>query len=119
MARTIQSAGLTTADITKVYLVGGSSRLPLVQQRMGARFGDRVSTWDDPKGAVVLGAAKFSGTLQADSTARSTTACPRPPCRRDDVLNDFADALFRMALSGNTCPARIRPRLHSRRLLEA
>ena len=64
MARTIESAGLTTNDITKVYLVGGSSRLPLVQQRMGARYGDRVSTWDDPKGAVVLGAAKFSGTLQ-------------------------------------------------------
>jgi actin-like ATPase involved in cell morphogenesis len=65
MARTIESAGLTGTDITKVYLVGGSSRLPLVQQRMGARFGDRVSTWDDPKGAVVLGAAKFSGALQA------------------------------------------------------
>jgi len=65
MARTIEGAGLTTADITKVYLVGGSSRLPLVQQRMGARYGDRISTWDDPKGAVVLGAAKFSGTLEA------------------------------------------------------
>lgn len=65
MARTIESAGLRTEDITRVYLVGGSSRLPLVQQRMGARYGDRVSTWDDPKGAVVLGAAKFSGTLQA------------------------------------------------------
>lgn len=65
MERTIQSAGLTIPDITKVYLVGGSSRLPLVQQRMGARFGDRIGTWDDPKGAVVLGAAKFSGTLQA------------------------------------------------------
>ncbi len=63
MARTIESAKLTLGDIAKVYLVGGSSRLPLVQQRMGARFGDRVSTWDDPKGAVVLGAAKFSGTL--------------------------------------------------------
>ncbi len=69
MGRTIESAGLTTADITKVYLVGGSSRLPIVQQRMGARYGDRVSTWDDPKGAVVLGAAKFSGTLEGTAGA--------------------------------------------------
>ncbi|QYG91110.1 Hsp70 family protein [Iamia sp. SCSIO 61187] len=69
MARTIESAGLSKYDIAKVYLVGGSSRLPLVQQRMGERYGDRVSTWDDPKGAVVLGAAKFSGTLQAAEAA--------------------------------------------------
>ena len=65
MVRTIESAGLTDTDIARVYLVGGSSRLPIVQQRMGARFGSRIATWDDPKGAIVMGAAMFSGTLGA------------------------------------------------------
>jgi actin-like ATPase involved in cell morphogenesis len=78
MERTIKEAGLADSDIVKVYLVGGSSRLPLVQQRMGARFGDRVSTWDDPKGVVVLGAAKFSGTLPAHGAAPGTVAPPPP-----------------------------------------
>ncbi len=79
MSRTIANAGLTEAEIAKVYLVGGSSRLPLVQQRMGARFGDRVSTWDDPKGVVVLGAAKFSGTLAGAGTVAPTGGAPLAP----------------------------------------
>ncbi|NLV54565.1 MAG: Hsp70 family protein [Acidimicrobiales bacterium] len=71
MVRTIESTGLRDEDIDRVYLVGGSSRLPLVQQRMGERFGGRISTWDDPKGAVVLGAARFSGTLTPERSSQT------------------------------------------------
>lgn len=81
MSRTIAAAaaGLADDDIVRVYLVGGSSRLPLVQQRMGARFGARVGTWDDPKGAVVMGAAGFSATLPApDATGRAGATPPGP-----------------------------------------
>ncbi len=78
MSRTIESAGLADGDIVKVYLVGGSSRLTLVQERMGARFGSRISTWDDPKGVVVLGAAKFSGTLTPEAAAPAATPPPAP-----------------------------------------
>jgi len=87
MSRTIDAAGLADADIVKVYLVGGSSRLPLVQQRMGERFGDRVGTWDDPKGAVVLGAAKFSATLEAPRVgAPAGTGGPAAPVPTGPVV---------------------------------
>jgi actin-like ATPase involved in cell morphogenesis len=108
MSRTIANAGLTEAEIAKVYLVGGSSRLPLVQQRMGARFGDRVSTWDDPKGVVVLGAAKFSGTLAGGGTggaAPAATPAPEPPVPSGPIVVSAPPARGDQGAPGSVPPA--------------
>lgn len=57
MVATVSSAGLQTDDLAALYLVGGSSRIPLVTRLMTEAFGDRVTTRDEPKGVVALGAA--------------------------------------------------------------
>jgi molecular chaperone DnaK len=59
---------LTDADfpleaIDRVLLVGGSSQIPLVQQRMRAAFGDRVVVHPRPMTAVAEGAAIVAAGL--------------------------------------------------------
>lgn len=57
MESTIVGAGLRPDQLEAIYLVGGSSRIPLVAARMAERFGDRIATRDEPKSVVALGAA--------------------------------------------------------------
>ncbi|RYY99637.1 MAG: Fe-S protein assembly chaperone HscA [Chitinophagaceae bacterium] len=71
VARTIDScrsaltdAGMTTGEISEVVMVGGSTRVPLVQEAVAAFFGRAVHTEVDPDEVVALGAA-----IQADVLA--------------------------------------------------
>jgi actin-like ATPase involved in cell morphogenesis len=57
MRRAIDSAGLTPADLSAVLLVGGSSRIPLVAQQVGAELDLPVTVDSDPKAVVAAGAA--------------------------------------------------------------
>jgi hypothetical protein len=57
MRRAIDSAGLTPADLDAVLLVGGSSRIPLVAQQVGAELDLPVTVDSDPKAVVAIGAA--------------------------------------------------------------
>ncbi|MDH4148742.1 MAG: Hsp70 family protein, partial [Acidimicrobiia bacterium] len=57
LARTIEAAGLTAADLHTVLLVGGSSRVPLVGETVSAQMGRPVAVDIHPKHSVALGAA--------------------------------------------------------------
>ncbi|HET9116785.1 MAG TPA: Hsp70 family protein, partial [Pseudonocardiaceae bacterium] len=57
LSRAIDSAGLDSADLGSVLLVGGSSRVPLVSQLVSARLGCPVVVDADPKTTIALGAA--------------------------------------------------------------
>jgi len=57
MRRAIDAAGLTPADLSAVLLVGGSSRIPLVAQQVGAELDLPVTVDSDPKAVVAAGAA--------------------------------------------------------------
>jgi molecular chaperone DnaK len=57
LKRAIRSAGVDPADLTAVLLVGGSSRMPLVAQLVGAELGRPIAVDTHPKHAVALGAA--------------------------------------------------------------
>jgi actin-like ATPase involved in cell morphogenesis len=57
LERSISSAGLNASDLKTVLLVGGSSRIPLVAQMVGAALGRPVAVDAHPKHAVALGAA--------------------------------------------------------------
>jgi len=57
LTRAIRSAGLETADVSKVLLVGGSSRIPLVAEMVSAATGRPVAIDAHPKHAIALGAA--------------------------------------------------------------
>jgi molecular chaperone DnaK (HSP70) len=59
---TLDRAGLTADDLDAIYLAGGSSRIPLVAQLLAERFGDRVTTRDDPKVVVAMGAGRAADT---------------------------------------------------------
>lgn len=58
----IESAGLETADVDTVLLVGGSSRIPLVSQLIGEQLALPVQTDSHPKHTVALGAALFASS---------------------------------------------------------
>ena len=70
LSRTVQSAGLTPADLSSVLLVGGSSRIPLVAEMVSREFGRPTVVDTHPKYAVALGAASIA--------AASTPALSRP-----------------------------------------
>jgi molecular chaperone HscA len=60
----LQDAALTIDDIEAVVMVGGSTRVPLVKQKVGAFFGQAVNDSVNPDEVVALGAA-----IQADILA--------------------------------------------------
>ncbi len=59
----LKDAGMAAADIDAVVLVGGSTRMPLVRQRVAEFFGRSPLTDLDPDQVVALGAAVQADTL--------------------------------------------------------
>lgn len=59
----LTDAGLAPHDVEEVVLVGGSTRMPLVRQRVGAFFGRTPLTDIDPDEVVAVGAAVQADTL--------------------------------------------------------
>ena len=59
----LQDAGLKTEDIDEVILVGGSTRIPLVQQRVRELFGKEPHKGINPDEVVAVGAAIQAGVL--------------------------------------------------------
>jgi hypothetical protein len=53
---TVRDAGLTPPTLVGIYLVGGSSRIPLVANLISARLGVVPTSLDQPETAVALGA---------------------------------------------------------------
>jgi molecular chaperone DnaK len=61
--KALADAGLTTAQIDEVILVGGSTRIPKVQQIVRDLFGKEPSKGVNPDEAVAVGAAIQGGIL--------------------------------------------------------
>jgi len=57
LRRALRSADVAPEDVTRVLLVGGSSRIPLVAQLVGSELGRPVAVDAHPKHGVALGAA--------------------------------------------------------------
>ena len=64
--KALQDAGITADKIDEVLLVGGSSRMPKVQEVVKAIFGKEGSRAVNPDEAVAVGAAIQGGVLQGD-----------------------------------------------------
>ena len=62
----LKDADLTAADIDDVILVGGSTRMPLVQSTVKALFGKEPKKDVNPDEAVALGAAIQGAVLSGD-----------------------------------------------------
>jgi len=57
LERTVASAGLAMADVSRILLVGGTSRMPIVAEIVGSSTGRPVSIDTHPKMAIATGAA--------------------------------------------------------------
>ena len=62
----LKDAGLTTNDIDEVILVGGSTRIPKIQEAVEAFFGKKPSKGVNPDEVVAIGAAIQGGVLSGD-----------------------------------------------------
>ncbi|WP_417195666.1 molecular chaperone DnaK [Bizionia sp.] len=62
----MKAAGLTKSDINEVILVGGSTRIPAVQEAVEKFFGKKPSKGVNPDEVVSLGAAIQGGVLTGD-----------------------------------------------------
>ena len=62
----LESAGLKKSDIKDVILVGGQTRMPLVQETVKAFFGREPNKSMNPDEVVAIGAAVQSGVLSGD-----------------------------------------------------
>jgi molecular chaperone DnaK len=64
--RAIQDAGVSPAEIDEVVLVGGSTRIPRVQEMVKAFFGREPHKGVNPDEVVAIGAAIQAGVLAGD-----------------------------------------------------
>ncbi|MDE6197984.1 MAG: Hsp70 family protein, partial [Muribaculaceae bacterium] len=62
----LRDAGLTASDINEVILVGGSTRIPAIQQQVEKIFGKAPSKGVNPDEVVAIGAAIQGGVLSGD-----------------------------------------------------
>ena len=86
--RALQKAGKTASDITDILLVGGSSRMPQVQEALKNTFGDKLNKQSNFDEAVALGAA-----TQAKAIAN--------PEESDTLLLDVTPISLGIEVNGN------------------
>jgi molecular chaperone DnaK len=64
--KALADAKLSSSDINEVILVGGSTRVPMIQQKVKDIFGREPNRSVNPDEAVAIGAAIQGGILQGD-----------------------------------------------------
>ncbi len=62
----LNDAGLSKSDINEIILVGGSTRIPRIQQAVEEFFGKKPSKGVNPDEVVAIGAAIQGGVLSGD-----------------------------------------------------
>ena len=64
--KALSDAGLDVKDINEVILVGGSTRIPIIQEKVEKFFGKKPSKGVNPDEVVAIGAAIQGGVLTGD-----------------------------------------------------
>jgi len=64
--KAMKDAGLSKSDIDEVILVGGSTRIPIIQKEVEKLFGKKPSKGVNPDEVVAVGAAIQGGVLTGD-----------------------------------------------------
>jgi actin-like ATPase involved in cell morphogenesis len=72
LQRAVRSAGIDVDDLDVVLLVGGSSRIPLVQEMLSGELGVEVAVDTHPKYATALGACAVLAGEDRGAAAGST-----------------------------------------------
>ncbi len=66
VAQALKDAGISASEVDEVILVGGSTRIPAVQELVANLFGKQPSKGVNPDEVVALGAAIQGGVLSGD-----------------------------------------------------
>ncbi len=66
LRQALQDAGITAAQIDEVVLVGGQTRMPLVQEKVRQFFGKEPHKGVNPDEVVAIGAAIQAGVLKGE-----------------------------------------------------
>ena len=64
--KALEDSNLTSSDINEIILVGGQTRMPLVQKKVEDFFGKKPNMEVNPDEVVAIGAAVQAGVLQGD-----------------------------------------------------
>ena len=64
--KALDDAGLSTSEIDEIILVGGSTRMPVIQEQVEKFFGKKPSKGVNPDEVVAVGAAIQGGVLSGD-----------------------------------------------------
>jgi hypothetical protein len=78
LQRVLSSAGVDPRDLRSVLLIGGSTRIPLVAEMIGAEIQRPVAVDAHPKHAVALGAALTAASTSGGPPV-SAPPLPEPP----------------------------------------
>jgi molecular chaperone DnaK len=70
VANVLVESGLSAGEIDEVLLVGGQTRMPVVQERLTKFFGKSPSKGVHPDEAVAIGAALYAHSLEDDTNLR-------------------------------------------------
>ncbi len=70
VAQVLVDSGASTKDIQEILLVGGQTRMPLVQERLSKFFGKAPSKGVHPDEAVAIGAALYAHSLEDDTNLK-------------------------------------------------
>ena len=62
----LKDAGLTTGEIKEIVMVGGSTRVPMVQEKVQAFFGKELNKSVNPDEVVAIGAAIQGAVIKGD-----------------------------------------------------
>lgn len=66
VSKALKDAGLSKSDIDEIILVGGSTRIPKIQEEVEKFFGKKPSKGVNPDEVVAIGAAIQGGVLSGD-----------------------------------------------------
>ena len=64
--KALDDAGLSTSEVDEIILVGGSTRIPIIQEEVEKFFGKKPSKGVNPDEVVAVGAAIQGGVLTGD-----------------------------------------------------
>ena len=105
----LKEAKLAWKDLTRVLVVGGSIRMPMVSRMLEQESGMKVDVSLSPDEAVAHGAALYAGFLLARTNSSSTASSPGAMHVRNVSSHDLG-VLSKEVATGRTINAVIIPR---------
>jgi actin-like ATPase involved in cell morphogenesis len=103
-ARVIAAAGLAPHQLAGLFLVGGSSRIPLVARLLHAELGISPTVLEQPELPVAEGAVAELVALTQPTTGPSGVRSPADPWARPPVVSEAAPAPAPNGWAGPTMP---------------